>query len=252
MNSYQKRTLQAFRRSQGWLASHPELGVAAARHVATLDQIVAQLSANGADQEMQDRAARDAVADTARLRKELVTQQMRHVAIMAETAIPDVTVMTVALRRPTQADAEGILAAAAAMAKAAVQYQQVLVERGMPADFVEQLQHARTAFKRSIDARGAALGQRHYAVEATRDFVQQGHRVIETLSVLIELRYRDDRSTLAEWRQVKRVVVVGVRAPADAPVVPPAPMAIQPATTVVQATTTPIQPAGVMVQTAAA
>lgn len=237
MNAYQKRTLQAFRRVQAWLAAHPDLGAtpqaarpllvpggggitggsttvttAAARHATALNATVEALTGLAAEEEAQNRAVRGAEADTARLKWELVTREMRHVTLIAKSAIPDVVKMTAALRPPVQKDHEGILAAADAMGKAAAQYKDILVERGLPSDFIEELRKATDALRKAIDARGIAIGQRRKAGEALRDVFLRGKRVVDALTVVVARRYRDDIATIAEWNQVRRVVNVASRA----------------------------------------
>ena len=238
MNSYQKRTLQASRRIQGWLIAHPELTevrsspqtrpelVTTGTKQATIPGIspdgvakqVAAFIANAdfitsaaADQEISDRDARGASVEAARTRKVLVAQHMRHIAIVALSTIPEVVRMTVALQRPRAADIEGTIAAADAMAKAAVQYRAELVARGLPPDFIEQLQRAAAAFKNAIDARGAALGKRTLAASALKTGTRQGLAILRTLSVFVERRFADDVNLLAEWRQLKHVVASTTR-----------------------------------------
>lgn len=261
MNTHQKRTLQAFRRIQGWLTAHPDLGgtpqsrpqlvsagtaqktitttatttgaaesvsvAGVAQQITALNTVVSDLTATAAEQEAQDRAAKGSAAEIVRLRDELVRHQMRHIAIIAETAIPDVVRMTVALRRPGYKDAEGIIASADAMANAAGQYKDVLVQRGLPADFVDQLRGVSAAFKKAVDSRGSSVGLRHHARESLKDVIERGKRVVDALSVLIARRYRGDSATLAEWTQVKHVVLVGVAATADAVAVKTAPSAVK-------------------------
>lgn len=241
MNSKQKRTLQAFRRIQGWIVAHPELAAAtqatrptlvtsesttAAAPAAALGGVSAdgvgklvgsfhtaldRITQNAADEDMHDRAARGSAAEIGRARTELFDQHLRHVAVMAETAIPDVVRMTVALRRPRARDAEGMLAAADAMAQAVAPHRQMLVQRGLPFDFVEQLTKAAGDFRKAIDSRGASVAARHRAGQVLEESVQQGKRLVAALSVIVERRYREDRSLIAEWRQLKHVALVGAR-----------------------------------------
>jgi hypothetical protein len=258
MNTRQKRTLQAFRRIQGWLTVHPDfanapaptrpqlvtgagssagtsatLGSVSADGVAKLvgsfNAGVDRITLNAADEDNHDRAARGAAAEIGRARRELFDQNLRHIAIIAETAIPDVVRMTVALRRPRARDAEGMLAAADAMAQAAAPHRQVLTQRGLPSDFVEQLTRAAGEFRRAIDSRGASVAARHRAGQVLEESVQQGRRLVAALSVIVERRYRDDKPLVAEWRQLKHVALVGARVAGDDVGSPDAPVALQPA-----------------------
>ena len=246
MNIKQKRTLQAFRRIQGWIVAHPELANATqatrptivtsgstttAASPATLGGVSAdgvtklvgsfhtaldRITQNAAAEDMHDRAARGFAAEIGRARTELFDHQLRHVAVMAETAIPDVVRMTVALRRPKARDAEGILAAGDAMAQAVATHREVLVQRGLPADFVEQMMKATADFRKVIDSRGASVAARHRAGQVLEESVQQGKRLVAAISVIVERRYREDRGLVAEWRQLKHVALVGARVPATA------------------------------------
>jgi hypothetical protein len=241
MNTKQKRTLQAFRRIQGWIIAHPELAAATqstrpalvtsgsstpAASTATLGGVSAEgvskligsfntaldrITQNAADEDAHDRAARGHAAEIGRARKELFDHNLRQIAIMTETAIPDVARMTVALRRPRARDAEGMLAAAAAMAQAVAPYRQALVQRGLPADFIEQLLKAAASFKEAIDSRGASVAARHRAGQVLEESVQTGRRLVAALTIVVERRYREDRGLVAEWRQLKHVALVGAR-----------------------------------------
>ena len=248
MNSKQKRTLQAFRRIQGWVVAHPELatntnatqstrpalvasgsstpaatqttapatlgGVSAegvSKLIGSFNSALDRITQNAADEDAHDRAARGSAAEIGRARKELFDHNLRQVAIMAETAMPDVVRMTVALRRPRARDAEGMLAAADAMVQAVAPYRQLLVQRGLPADFVEQLAKAAADFKRAIDSRGASVAARHRAGQVLEESVQSGKRLVQALTIVVERRYRDDRGLVAEWRQLKHVALVGAR-----------------------------------------
>lgn len=235
---YQKRTLQALRRGQGWLVVHPAVvapGTPAARQAAVLDEVITLFTSAAAEQEAQERAVDGAARDIDQARVELVVHHMRHLAVVAESVIPDAVRMTVALRRPTRMDNEGLLAEAAAMAAAASEpaYRTALIDSGLPSGFVEQLLEAAAAFKRAIDSRGAAIGLRLKAKEAVQDAVRRGIGILNTLTVLVARHYRGDSATLAEWKQVRRVTIVGVRPPAAQPQVEPVPAPAQTGTSIV-------------------
>jgi hypothetical protein len=240
MNSYQKRTFQAFRRVQGWLVTHPELAApnshpgispdGVAQQVVAFNQIVDQIPGLAAEQEAQDREIRGAARETTRSRRSLVGHHMRHISIIAETAMPDVVRMTEALKRPRGRDAESLIAAADAMAKAAGQYKTELVQRGLPADFIKQLQRAAESYKRAIDLRGAAMGRRVVASSAVETAVRRGAALVRALSVLVERRFALDANLLAEWEQLKHVVHVGSR-----------PLVVETGASPVQTASSPVQ-----------
>ena len=130
MNTYQKRSLQAFRRVQAWLVAHADVASATpanAQTVEDLNGLVAQLTSFAGEQDGHDRTARGAALETQRARTELIVHQMRHVAVIAVATIPDVVKMVAALRRPVKLDNESLLAQADAMATAAESYAPALI-----------------------------------------------------------------------------------------------------------------------------
>lgn len=234
MNAYQKRVLQSFRRAQGWLAARPEVTTtgttptALGKHAAALDSVVASVTSLAAEQESQLRGRKGSTLEAKQLREELFTYHIRATAAMASVAIPDVVRMTETLRAPKATiDAEGLLAAADAMATASEQYADVLVETGLPADFVAQLRAATEEYRGAIDAGGNAKGGRRGATQGLKQALGRGSKAVLGITVLVKRLLRDDAQALAEWRQITRVEVKGVQPDASA-TTPPA--AVEPAT----------------------
>ena len=280
MNSHEKRSFQAFRRAQAWLVARRDLAAAVstvvrgstgpqpvhatdsstatkqsiaaafissaavAQKSAALDDVVAQLTTLAAEQDQNHREARGAAKEIVRLRTELVSHQMRHVAIIAKAAIPDLVRMSAALQRPTRMDNEALIGAATAMADVAGQYKDLLVAEGLPADFADQLRTGSVALRQAIDSLGAAVGLRLKAGQAAHEAVRRGVRILDALSVIVAREYRGDAATLAQWNQQKRVTLVGPRQLAAqppvmpaVPVIPPVPPVTRPVPSVVQAPT---------------
>jgi hypothetical protein len=238
MTKYQKRALQAFRRVQAWLVAHPDIAAASdanAQSVQNFNTLVAQFTSAAGDKDGHDRGAHGAAQDTQRARTELIVHQMRHVAVVAEATIPDVVKMTVALRRPVKQDNESLLAEADAMATAAKTYEPALIARGLEPAFVQQLRDAAETLRQAIDARGASIAARHKAGETLSELVKSGARIVETLSVVLQRKYRNDSATLAEWKQLRRVTLPGPRpVAAGSPVVESAAAVVKTAAAVVK------------------
>ena len=81
----------------------------------------------------------------------------------------------------------------------------------MPADFVAQLRNAARSYRAAFDSRGAHLATRRGAYEGIRNAVEEGRKLILSLSVLVTRRLRGNAAALAEWMQLKRVTVQGSR-----------------------------------------
>ena len=220
MNAHQKRVLQSFRRVQGWLAERKELTAASgtgpapalAQQAAAFDTAVKDFTAAASEQEAELRSGKGSTADARRLRAELFRHHLTPIARIAQAAIPDVVKMTEALRVPAaKTDRERLLALAEAMAKAGEQYKSRLVESGLPADFIEQLRSAAEAYKAAIDARGQAVGNRRGANERVREAHVVGRRGLNAIAALVNRQLAGDVAALAEFKQITRVTIKGVR-----------------------------------------
>ena len=272
MNAKQKRVLQSFRRAQNWLAARPDLTYTApsspqlvtgapaspaastapattgaagtarptptlsalGEHSNELDTVVESVTSLASEQESHRRSGKGSTAEAQRLRAELLDHHIRPIADLASLAMPDVVRMTEALRRPkADIDAEGLLAAATAMANASAEYANVLVKRGLPADFESQLQDAADAYRVAIDAGGEARGARRGATQGLLDAFGRGQKIVAAMTVLVNRSLRDDPQGLAEWHQIRRVTLKGVQpaALAATPVVSTTPVAASPVTT---------------------
>ena len=222
MQNKSKRTLQAFRRIEDWLQSHPELftgeptpagGQSPA--VALREEFVALVGrvADGAAAEMLAyRTARGSTLESFRLRAELLKHNMQHISDVSRATIPDVVRVRAAFRMSKMPrDAEGLLAAAGAMATAGEEFRAVLVSRGLAPDFVERLRSVAAQFQAAIDGRGAAIAQRRGVLQGIESDLLEGRKLVLALTTIVRQRLRGNQSAQASWEQLKRVTVQGVR-----------------------------------------
>jgi hypothetical protein len=218
MTDLQERILQVFRRILGWFAANvqyvtnnPALGT----QLETLTGIVSRMSDHAAKQETQHARTLLVSTDEIEKRREVLSHQMIPIAKVARAlrgTVPGIAVLTVPRANvPTPA----LITAATAMAAQAVIYKDVLVESGLPADFIEQLTAAAATLKASIDSRGLARAARVAATEGVGSESVLGRRTVAIIDALVTRQLRNDPSKLAEWQQLKRVVLKGVavRAP---------------------------------------
>ena len=110
-----------------------------------------------------------------------------------------------------------VITAATAMAQKGEIYKDVLVESGLPADFVAQLMAAAAALKASLDGRGLARASRVAATRGVGSELALGRRVVAILDAVVTRQIRSEPAKVAEWEQLKRVTVKGtaVRAPVE-------------------------------------
>jgi enamine deaminase RidA (YjgF/YER057c/UK114 family) len=243
MTAEQKRDLQRLRRVPEFIGARAEFTAAAGAAAATagtigsvtsaqaaalaeqlgvISGVIEEVTSLAAQQDMQGKAGQAATAEANRLRAELFEHHIRPVASIARMAIPDVVKMTVELRVPaSDTDAEALFAAAERMASVAEKYVDRLLVRGLPADFVAQLRSVAADYKKEIDARGQARGRQAGATTGIRAELAIGRKAVETISVIVVKVLRNDPAALAEWHQIKRVTIKGVRTSAP-PVAPTA------------------------------
>ena len=176
-----------------------------------LGTVIDDLSASASRQAEITRNASATVADAQRIRRELILYYMRPLATVARVAIPNVVRMSESLRMPSQGkDIEGLLIAADAMAAAALPWQTELEERGLPAGFFDTFDQAVTDLRDAVDTRGQALGNRKGDTNRLRAGVTDGRKHMDAIDALITRELKDDPSTLAEWKHVRRATLKAV------------------------------------------
>jgi hypothetical protein len=102
-----------------------------------------------------------------------------------------------------------VITAATAIAQKAEIYKDVLVESGLPADFIEQLTAATAALKGSFDGRGLARASRVAATRGVGSELALGRRTVAIIDVIVTREVRSEPTKLAEWEQLKRVTLKG-------------------------------------------
>lgn len=260
MNSRQQNTLATFKRIQAWLAERPELtGVVAGASTATtagsnppapstaptsigaqsllLDAAVNDAVSAGAVQDGLSRSILGLGAESRTLRTQLISDQMVHVATIARQAIPDVVRLTEAFRVPkVTRKTEALLAAAESMAQAGEQYKDQLVAGGLSADFPAELRSAAAAVDAAVKSRGGDVADRKGASTSFHEALVRCRKAVDTLTVLIKRQFKGDKSTIAAWTQLRRIPIVGVRAPSGTVVPAPVPVTVPAVPTPVQVT----------------
>ena len=234
MDVQEKRIVQSFRRSLDWNKVHPELRQAAqnasgatgtsitvpaassalATQVETLHGVVSRIEHNAAVQDAQKKRSSQVSTNASGALTELRKHQMRPIVEVAHSLRSEVPGISGALKMPkSRADAEAMVAAANAMAQNAAVYKDVLIEHGLPHDFIDQLNAAAEAVKQSVDARGAARVLRKGATKSIKADIVLGRNTVGIMNAAIARLLRNSPGLLAEWENAKRVTVKGVPTP---------------------------------------
>jgi hypothetical protein len=213
MNAQQERVFQSFRRVQGWFVANPQYTAsrpALATQLEALTGIVQRLTDHAAAQLTQRSNALLDSKDEVEKRRELVSDHMAPIAKVARAlrgVVPGISVLKLPKGNvPTPQ----VINAATAMAQKAEIYKDTLVESGLPADFLEELQGATAALKASFDARGLARAARVAATRGVESELTLGRRMVTILDAIVTRLIRSQPTKMAEWEQLKRVTVRGI------------------------------------------
>lgn len=210
MNSYEDRVGQSLRRVDGWFFANPDLvagNPSLGTQVEALKGVVIRLTDHATAQDTQFAQSRLIARDETEKRREVLRHQMAPIAQIGRAlqgTVPGIGVLTMP---KGNASAAAIVTAAQVMAQKAEIYKDVLVENGLPADFIEQLKQASDALKASIDARGLARASRVAATRGVKSEVALGRRLVSILDAVVTGLIRSNPAKLAEWQQLKRVTL---------------------------------------------
>jgi len=231
MTSKQQRSLQSFRRVQGWAVAHTDILRAApspvAAHLEKLGEVVVRIESNATQQDAQHRLSTRSSTD-ATARRTAVRDAIRPIAQVARTLHGTVFGISAISKMPNpKLDNDGLVTAATSMLENATIFRTTLIEHGLQPDCIETLQTTAAALKSSVDARGLAKSAGVGASKGIHADIQQGNKLVSLVDAGLMSQLRDDHANLASWRNAKRVTTKGV----VGTIVPSAPLASAPSTT---------------------
>lgn len=207
MLAIQNAVLSALLRAQAflleYLARFAGVDVTAVRK--RLDDVIASFSAHAVDQSANDRDTRGESAKQQQLRRELATDLMRPIAEIARRNLRTAPEFK-ALRMPKQRLGGPAFAAnARAMAEAAAVHKDTLIERGLPADFLEQFQTGVSQLEASVTGREASRTRRMGATKGLVVQEQEGRSVLKVLDAVLGRALRGDPVLLAVWNGARAI-----------------------------------------------
>jgi hypothetical protein len=106
---------------------------------------------------------------------------------------------------PGRSRNEALVVGATAFGRKAEVYQDVLIEHGLPHDFVAQLDAATSAYKASLDARGVALANQLAATKGLTEELNFGGRIVSMVDSILTRKLKNEPIDLAAWRSAKRL-----------------------------------------------
>lgn len=206
MKYRQGRVLEALRSAQEFLDRHGDtldtINKSGAR--TNLDAVATELQAHAVKQ---DGGKRRAIGETAHQRELRLGLRfaMRPIAEAAGARLR-ATPQFAALRLPSyRLRGMAMVAAAHAMADAVTPYTAIMVEAGLPADFIEQLRRAADALSESYDERRGSQSASKGATQGLTDAERRGRSTLRILDALVVPALGHDEALLTAWRAARRI-----------------------------------------------
>lgn len=214
MQSRQGNMLQSLRAVEDFLAANAATldGIVNTGTRKKLAQTIAALETTVAEQAGTSVIAKGGTNRYLALRTALIRDHMAPIARIARAELPPNPEMT-ALRMPRQDwKMERLAAAAQGMARAAEPYTPEFVSAGLRPDFIARLTAAADAMVRSVSDRTQTRGRLTGATKGLATTLASGRKLVDAIDALVTSALADDRAMLANWKRVKRVPKVAVRA----------------------------------------
>lgn len=108
-------------------------------------------------------------------------------------------------RLPHSNSDQALLSTARAYLQEAAPLRDDLVQRELPADFLEELSTHITEFERVINSRNVNMEKRVSATAAIADAIKRGVMAVRELDVIVQNKFRDDPATLAAWASASHI-----------------------------------------------
>jgi hypothetical protein len=205
MNTGQQHPVLSLRELHAWLverglvAQFPGIAMYARALETRVGEIRAVVEERGTYLEVSTSAA----AEARQRRQELLLHHMRPIEEAARLAVPQVVQVTPALRMPPQGvDADALVAAAQAMARAAGPYRKLLVKEGLARTFVARLKDAADSYDEAIATRAMAIELSRRTGASIDSEMGRARGLVESFAWMPEQVCQNDPAALAEWRRL--------------------------------------------------
>lgn len=205
----QKRVIESFVRVRAFLEAHPATGELTYRGAReTLDEVIERVRAHAGTQLAGRALARAELRHREQLIKRLMDRHMRPIVAIARAQIEphsDVR-LPAAFRMPRVWIGETkMLQACDGMLEAARAFQAVLIEHGLPTDFLARFKRDRDALERTFAVRATLTGSHVGARKGLEVELRRGRLAVGRLDAVVRVAFEGDEVVLATWRATKRV-----------------------------------------------
>jgi hypothetical protein len=170
-----------------------------------LDEAIVSFTTHALDQDANNRSAKGETEKQRQLRLKLRNDQMAPIAEIARhnlRAVPEFK----ALQLPPRSFTGGaFIASATAMLNAATIHKAPLMERGLPAQFLDEFQASLATFERSVSDRKKNRTQRQGATKGLAVAEQQGRSALKVLDALVRRALDGNDALLKTWAGARKI-----------------------------------------------
>lgn len=163
------------------------------------DDVLAELRASVVDQEALRRNAMSETQTYHALRKDLILQHMKPIAVAAYVRIGNCEESTPFKVPRHNLPSALLFGAAHGMAHVAEEHKDIFVGAGLPPDFADRLREAAWATQAAWDRRSRARGSKSGSTVGIDDALRRASGLVELLSVFVRQDAGDNTALFAEW-----------------------------------------------------
>jgi hypothetical protein len=194
-----------------------------------LDDVITSFTTHAYDQEAHNRSAKGETEKQRQIRLTLRREQMAPIAEIARRNLSTVPEFKALQLPPRRAKGEAFLASAKAMVDAASKYKDALLERGLPADSLDQFQALLTTFTASVGDRKQNRNQRMGATKGLAFQEKEARSVLKVLDALVHRALGGNEALLGAWDGARKIHyrsggAAKTTVPVTAPVTPSTPI----------------------------
>lgn len=209
MFATQKQVIESFVRVRAFLEAHPVTGELTYRGVQeTLDEVIDRFWVHAGTQISGQALARAELRRRERLITRLRDRHMRPIVTIARAQVePHSEVrLPVAVRMPkVRIGVTKMLQACDGMMGAARAFEAVLIENGLPSDFLSRFKSDRDELELTFARRATLTGTHVGAKKGLQVVLARGRLAVDRLDAVVRVEFEGDEVVLATWRATKRV-----------------------------------------------
>lgn len=169
-----------------------------------LDDVIASFTTHAVEQNAKDRDTKGESAKLQQVSLRLSTDVMHPIAEIARRNLRT-TPEFKALQMPKRRGGPAFVASAKGMAAAAAIHKDTLIERGLPADFLEQFQTGVSQLETALSNRDTSRTRRMGATQGLTFQEQEGRSVLKVLDALVRQALRGNEALLGTWAGARAI-----------------------------------------------